>query len=60
VSAATAPPASRLANFLPWPELPATGAPTGGGLDLPARKRPPRGRAGTALAARSRKERDRQ
>jgi len=60
VSAHTAPQAGRLANFLSRSEPPATGAPTGGGLDLPARKRPPRGPAGMALAARLRKERDRQ
>jgi hypothetical protein len=42
VSAATAPSPRPVANHLPWPEPPATGAPTGGGLDLPAQKRPPR------------------
>ena len=59
MSAHTAPLAGRLANQLPWPEASATGAPPAGRLDLSARKRPPRGPAATAVAARSRKERDR-
>jgi len=58
VSAHTAPQAGRLANFLSRSEPPATGAPTGGGLDLPPRKRPPQ--VGAAKpAADSRKERSR-
>jgi hypothetical protein len=58
VSAHTAPQAGRLGNHLSRSEPPATGAPTGGGLDLPARKRPPQG-AAAKPAADSRKERSR-
>jgi len=58
VSPHTAPQAGRLANFLPRSALSATGAPTGGGLDLPPRKRPPRV-AAAKPAADSRKERSR-
>jgi hypothetical protein len=59
VSAHTAPQAGRLGNHLSRSEPPATGAPTGGGLDLPPRKRPPQVAADIRPAPVSRKERSR-
>jgi len=59
VSAHTAPQAGGLGNHLSRSEPPATKALTGGGLDLPARKRPPQVGADIRPAPDSRKERSR-